>query len=405
MTTFQTPTAADTRADDRLSAMDRYRHVRRHSEELAAPLPAEDQVIQPMPDASPTKWHLAHTAWFFETFLLAPFLPGYRRYHPLFGTLFNSYYEAVGPRHPRPQRGMLGRPTVAETMLYRGTIDRAMEDLVLGASDGVWHRIEPVLALGLNHEQQHQELILTDIKYTLFCNPLRPPYRPDPPPAGPSRTAPLEWIDVAGGVAAIGHAGPGFAFDNEGPRHEVLLRPFRLASRLVSNAEYLGFMADGGYTNPRHWFADGWAMVQEQGWQAPLYWEQSADGSWSSFTLSGMCPLDPDSPVSHVSFYEASAYATWAGKRLPSEAEWEAAAAGGTGELWEWTASPYVAYPGYRPPEGAVGEYNGKFMVNQMVLRGGSCATPPGHIRRTYRNFFYPSARWQFSGLRLVEDR
>jgi ergothioneine biosynthesis protein EgtB len=402
----QVATAVEPDVAERLAALDEYRRVRQWTTALAEPLTPEDQVVQPMPDASPTKWHLAHATWFFETFLLLPFAADYRCYHPLFGTLFNSYYEAAGPRHPRPERGHLSRPTVAETMRYRDAVDRAMETLMAAAPD--WRRIDPLLRLGLHHEQQHQELILTDIKYTLFCNPLRPAYGATA--AAPQALAPHSgWAEFPGGIVAIGHASEGFAFDNEGPRHEVLLRPFRLATRPVTSGEYLEFMADGGYREPRHWLSDGWAAVQQHGWQAPLYWEQTAGGAWHAFTLSGMQRLDPAAPVSHVSFYEAAAYAAWAGKRLPTEAEWEAAAvspgtAGGFGQVWEWTASPYVPYPGYRPAAGAIGEYNGKFMVNQMVLRGGSCATPAGHIRPTYRNFFYPSARWQFSGLRLAED-
>lgn len=417
---------------ERGAVLDRYRRIRRWTEALAEPLQPEDQVVQAMPDASPTKWHLGHTSWFFETFLLQSFLPGYAAFHPLFGYLFNSYYEAAGPRQPRPQRGLLTRPTVAETARYRAHVDAAMAELISIAGPGTWSRAAPLIELGLNHEQQHQELILTDIKYAFSCNPLRPAYRQAEPPPGGEAPA-LDWIDFRGGVVRIGHDGAGFAFDNEGPRHEVLLRPFRLASRPVTNGEYLRFVEDGGYGDPRHWLSDGWTAVRAEGWRAPLYWEGGGDGGWRLFTLAGMRDLDPAGPVCHLSHYEAAAYAAWAGKRLPTEAEWEVAASGLNpeegdfaeggepeprpirktpvpalmqifGGVWEWTASPYTAYPGFRPAEGAVGEYNGKFMVNQMVLRGGSCATPPGHVRATYRNFFYPGARWQFSGLRLAED-
>lgn len=383
--------------------VERYRRVRRHTEALAAPLSAEDQVVQPMADASPTKWHLAHTSWFFEAFLLRPFQPGYEPFHPLFAHLFNSYYEAEGPRHPRERRGMLGRPTVAEVANYRRYVDAAMAGLIAEAPPETWDAMGPLLELGLNHEQQHQELILTDIKYTLWCNPLRPAYRDAEPASTPA--SPLAWVGIDGGIGVIGHHGADFAFDNEGPRHQVLVRPCRLASRPVTNGEILEFIEDGGYREPRHWLFDGWAMACREGWQAPLYWERQGDG-WSAFTLSGMRAPDPSAPASHLSYYEAAAYAAWAGKRLPTEAEWEMASSrlAATGRVWEWTASPYVPYPGFRPAEGAVGEYNGKFMVNQMVLRGGSRASPVGHVRPTYRNFFHPEARWQFSGVRLAED-
>lgn len=414
--------------------LQRYRAVRRCSETLAAPLSAEDQQIQSMPDASPTKWHLAHTTWFFETFLLKERLTGYRPFAADFAFLFNSYYEGVGPRHARPQRGLLTRPSLQEVMDYRRHVDAAMVQLVAGTRHGT---VAPLIALGVNHEQQHQELLLMDIKHAFSCNPLHPAYTPAAA-AALRQAAPLRWHGVGGGVREIGHGGGGdgggFAFDNESPRHEVMLRDFRIASRLVTNGEYLDFMRDGGYARPEFWFMDGIETVRREGWKAPLYWRERA-GAWLEFTLSGLRPLDPASPVCHVSYYEAAAYAAWAGKRLATEAEWECAAAalprdieraanllgsgklqpaaaedGGKqprqmiGDVWEWTQSAYATYPGFRPAAGAIGEYNGKFMANQMVLRGGSCVTPPGHIRATYRNFFYPHQRWMFSGIRLAED-
>ncbi len=381
-----------------------------------------------MDDVSPPKWNLAHTSWFFETFLLREFLPAYHEFHPQFGYLFNSYYEAVGERHPRPQRGLVSRPTVAEVYAYRAHVDRAMKELVRSADDGNWERIAPLLELGLHHEEQHQELLLTDLKHILATNPLRPAYQSrdqEPPKEAP----PINWAPYSGGLVEIGFEGTGFSYDNEGPRHSVYLEPYRLGSRLVTNAEYLEFMESGGYEQPRHWLSEGWATVQEQGWRSPLYWEK-ADGRWWMMTLSGFHELSDAEPVCHVSYFEADAYARWRGKRLPTEAEWEAAAfaepiegnlfetgalhptaarGGGTldqlyGDVWEWTQSPYVAYPGFRTAPGAVGEYNGKFMCNQYVLRGGSCATSRRHIRPTYRNFFPPPARWQFTGIRLASD-
>lgn len=405
---------------------DGYQEVRALSEALCRPLSTEDYVVQSMPDVSPPKWHLAHTTWFWETFLLAPNAPGYRPFDPRYGYLFNSYYEAVGSRHPRAERGFLSRPTVAETYAYRAHVDAAMRRLLEITAD------ESVLALvelGLHHEQQHQELLLTDLKHILGGNPLRPAYW-ESPQAEHAPTPPLRWIDYPGGMLTIGHAGAGFAFDNESPRHQTYALPYRLASRLVTNGEFLQFMADGGYDRAEFWLSEGWSTVGRDGWRAPLYWE-TRDGEWWSYTLGGMRRLCASEPVCHVSYFEADAYARWAGKRLPTESEWECAAAGIApegnllaagnlrpvaasevaswplqlfGDVWEWTASPYVAYPGFRPAGGAVGEYNGKFMCNQYVLRGGSCATPPGHIRSTYRNFFPPSARWQFTGLRLADD-
>jgi ergothioneine biosynthesis protein EgtB len=416
----------------------RYRQVRATSERLVAPLSAEDCAVQAMPDASPTKWHLAHTSWFFETFILAPSLPGYREFHPDFRVLFNSYYQTVGAQHPRPLRGLLTRPGLEQVRAYRRHVDAAMAKLLAGA---VAAALADIVEIGLQHEQQHQELILTDIKALLAGNPLHPAYREA---AGPARAAsaapPLAWHRFEEGVRWIGWEGEGFAFDNEAPRHRVFLDAFELASRLVTCGEYLEFMADGGYERPELWLSEGWNEVRAQGWRAPLYWRRE-DGAWLVTTLSGRREVDPAEPVCHVSFYEADAFARWAGARLPREEEWEVAAAGapvegnlldesgpgahpihplpaptgrpGTGpspisqlfgDVWEWTASPYVAYPGYRPPEGALGEYNGKFMVNQLVLRGGSCATPASHIRATYRNFFPAAARWQLSGLRLARD-
>ena len=374
-----------------------YRAVRAHTEFLAAPLSAEDAQIQSMPDASPVKWHLAHTSWFFETVILSQ-RPGYKIFDPAFAYLFNSYYESLGPRHPRPRRGLLTRPSLAEVMAYRAHVDAAM---VEGCT--IPSLAAPII-LGLNHEQQHQELILTDIKHAFFSNPLLPAYAGRKPAASAAR--PQDGVSIPAGAFWIGHDGSSFCFDNELPRHQVLLRPFRIASRPVSNGEYRAFIADGGYRRPEFWLSDGWARVQEEEWEAPLYWLKDDDGSAGAvFTLAGVQPLDPHAPVEHVSFYEAAAYAAWAGRRLPTEFEWEVAAPlFEHGQVWEWTRSSYDPYPGFKPLDGAVSEYNGKFMVGQMVLRGGSSATPPGHIRTSYRNFFPPQARWQFSGIRLAED-
>ena len=373
-----------------------YASVRAHSEALAAPLSAEDCTIQSMPDASPVKWHLAHTTWFFETVILSQ-RPGYKPFDPRFTYLFNSYYEALGPRHPRPRRGLLTRPTLDEVFAWRAHVDAA---IVEACGDDT---LRDAITLGLHHEQQHQELILTDIKHAFFCNPLLPAYRSDRPTARAAQ--PLDGISIPGGATWIGHDGSSFCFDNELPRHQVLLRPFRIAARPVSNGEYQAFIADGGYRRPEFWLSDGWARIQEEHWEAPLYWLKDDDGSESVFTLSGAQPLDPGAPVEHVSFYEAAAYAAWAGARLPTEFEWEAAAPlFQHGDVWEWTRSSYDPYPGFKAFEGIAAEYNGKFMVGQMVLRGGSVGTPPGHVRDSYRNFFPPHARWQFSGIRLAED-
>lgn len=398
---------------------DRLLAVRRRSLELTAGLSAEDMVVQSMPDASPVKWHLAHTTWFFETFILVPHA-GLAPFDADFGYLFNSYYDAVGDRHPRPKRGLLTRPPLNRVLDWRAHVDGAL-GILLDA--GPAPEVVELLELGLNHEQQHQELILTDLKHLLSQNRLEPNLRPRA--AGPSRPVPpLGWVPHPGGLVEIGHDGPGFAFDNEGPRHRVWLDAFHLADRPVTCGEWLEFMADGGYRTPSLWLSDGWAAVQANGWSAPDYWDREMDGGWSQFTLSGRLPVDHAEPVTHVSFFEADAFARWAGARLPTEAEWEVVcrdrpATGGFadsgrfhpaplagpswhGDVWEWTASAYLPYPGFATAPGAVGEYNGKFMSGQMVLRGGSCATPAGHARATYRNFFTPQARWQFSGLRLA---
>jgi ergothioneine biosynthesis protein EgtB len=424
----------DAYSADRDAAIERLTEIRRESESLAANLTSEDQSIQSMPDVSPTKWHLAHTTWFFETFILTRLDPDYRLFDPAFAYLFNSYYEAVGPRHPRPERGLLSRPAVDVVAAYRDQVSAAMIKFIEGAPAETWRAASPLVELGLQHEQQHQELILMDIKHVFSVNPLLPAYQAPRPQIRGSAT-PLSWLEFAGGLVEIGHHGPAFAFDNETPRHKVWLEPFRLATRPVSCGEYLGFIEAGGYEAPEFWLSDGWAMLREQGWQAPLYWSLE-NGEWSIFTLSGRCRLNPAEPACHVSFYEADAFAKWAGKRLPTEAEWEIAAerlaASGNfadsrhfhpradgaatpaagkptlrqmfGDVWQWTASPYIPYPRFRPAAGAVGEYNGKFMCNQMVLRGGCAVTPPKHVRASYRNFFPPSARWVFAGLRLAED-
>lgn len=411
------------------SLLPRYRAVRAATERLCEPLEPEDYQLQPAPEASPAKWHLAHTSWFFETFLLGPHAPGYESFHPAFAYLFNSYYEAVGSRHPRPERGMLSRPTVAEVYRYRSHVDGAMQRWLSDRAEELASDVAAVVELGLNHEQQHQELILTDLKLAFSRNPLNPVYRPTAAAHEPT-PGPAGWVRFPGGLVEVGHDGPGFAFDNEGLRHKVYLRPFALASRPVTVGEYRAFLTDGGSDRPELWLSDGWAARNVHGWTGPLYWHRDGD-RWRAFTLGGVRDLADAEPVCHVSYYEADAFARWAGARLPTEAEWEVAAAGldpdaGNfaddgqyhprpatsdgglsqmfGDCWEWTASPYVAYPGYRPASGALGEYNGKFMCNQVVLRGGSCASARGHLRATYRNFFPPEARWQFSGIRLARD-
>jgi ergothioneine biosynthesis protein EgtB len=405
----------------------RYSRIRETSLAICKPLEVEDYVVQSMPDASPAKWHLAHTSWFFEQFLLKPMLPNYAPFRAGFEFLFNSYYQAVGPMHQRPERGLLTRPTVKEVFAYRRHVDEAMLKLLdlKGEDDG---QLNPLVKLGLNHEQQHPELMFTDIKHLLSRNPLMPEYTTKPAPAVEVRTsAPMQFHEFEGGVREIGATGKHFCFDNETPRHRTLLEPYALGDRLVTNGEYLEFVRDGGYRRAEFWLSDGWSTINQEGWTRPFYWTPSLD---AEFTLRGLQPLDEHAPVCHLSYYEADAYARWAKARLPTEAEWELAAeslpvrgnllrtdalrplpAGDQpgmkqmfGDVWEWTASPYVAYPGYRPVAGALGEYNGKFMCNQLVLRGGSCVTPADHVRATYRNFFYPQARWQFMGVRLARD-
>jgi ergothioneine biosynthesis protein EgtB len=404
-----------------------YGDVRARTEALAAPLSPEDQTVQSMPDTSPTKWHRAHVTWFFETFVLADHEPEFAPFQDQYWFLFNSYYETVGPRYSRPMRGVISRPGAHEVGEYRHNVDERMQHLLTTLDDGRLAKLAATIELGFHHEQQHQELLLMDIKHVLSLNPLRPAYAGRAaPPSDPDR---FGWVDFEGGLVEIGHQGERFSFDNELPRHEQWLRPFRLADRLVTNGEWLEFMLDGGYTRHKLWLSNGWAKIQDSGWQAPQYWIEQ-DGVWFEHTLNGTRPLDLGLPVSHVSHYEADAFATWAGRRLPTEAEWEhaarnvpvlgnlaneetfhpraAAKADGTvrqlfGDCWEWTQSAYLPYPGFRPAEGAIGEYNGKFMSNQMVLRGGCALTPPGHTRSTYRNFFPPGARWAQSGVRLAE--
>ncbi|SFM28724.1 ergothioneine biosynthesis protein EgtB [Methylobacterium pseudosasicola] len=399
------PPPVTARPIDRAAWIAAFRFVRSETERRAAPLSAEDQQVQSMADASPTKWHRAHVTWFFEQFLLREHLPGYAIYDERLHYLFNSYYVAAGPRQPRIQRGMITRPTMAEVTAYRAHVDRAVESLLGQAADGALEAVLPILEIGLYHEQQHQELLLTDILHAFAQNPLGPVYDAEwrfPAVAGQGGQAPL-----ARGIAWIGHEGDGFSFDNESPRHEALILPGRIDKALVTNRDWLGFMEAGGYAKPELWLSDGWYAGQAEGWEAPGYWRRDGEG-WATMTLGGVRPVELDAPVTHISYYEADAYARWAGRTLPTEFEWEVAARDGAlpdafGLVWQWTRSAYVAYPGYRPLPGALGEYNGKFMVSQFVLRGSSVATPEGHARLPYRNFFYPHQRWQFTGLRLAD--
>jgi ergothioneine biosynthesis protein EgtB len=425
MATAETLTPTHRRTE---SLLDRYLRVRATSLQICEPLEIEDYVVQSMPDCSPAKWHLAHTSWFFEHFLLKPYSPQYRAFSESFSYLFNSYYQTVGPMHQRPRRGLLTRPTVAEVVQYRKHVDEHMQRLL--DREEFADRLGDLVTLGMNHEQQHQELMLTDLKHLFFNNPLLPAYRDTSTQVMPCESEASRFVSFEGGIHEIGATGKHFCFDNETPRHRVLIEPYALADRLVTNGEYLEFIRDGGYRRADFWLSDGWSMVTSEDWTRPLYWSEPLD---AEFTLAGMQPLDPAAPVCHLSYYEADAYARWAGARLPTEAEWElavgATAVSGNlledvkqaalhpqpasgvsrlrqvyGDVWEWTASAYTPYPGYRAPSGAIGEYNGKFMCNQLVLRGGSCVTPADHVRATYRNFFYPHARWQFMGLRLARS-
>lgn len=420
---------------DQPQLLDELDRVRKFSMKLVSPLETEDFVIQTMADVSPAKWHLAHTTWFFETFVLRPADPNYQSFHPEFNFLFNSYYNAVGKRHARPERGFLSRPTTAEVFAYRESVDQALQQLQL---DALAEEILAAIELGIHHEQQHQELMLTDLKHVFSVNPLLPSYRDDlragfaSSQAENSQPSDINWVELAGGIVSVGHSQTGFHFDNETPRHQVLLQDYSMSHRLVTNAEYLEFIEAKGYQRPELWLSEGWDAVNRWNWEAPSYWKKT-DSGWQEFTLGGTRPLRPNSPVTHVSFFEADAFARWRDCRLPTEFEWEVAAAGSSssvgnfveedflhpvepnpgqpstplqqmfGDVWEWTASPYVAYPGYKPAAGAIGEYNGKFMSSQWVLRGGSCATSRSHIRSTYRNFFHPDKRWQFTGIRLAK--
>jgi ergothioneine biosynthesis protein EgtB len=392
--------------DARHAWSDAFRIVRAETERRAAPLSPEDQVIQSMPDASPIKWHRAHTTWFFEQFVLAPHVPSYRVYDPHFAFLFNSYYVAAGPRHTRANRGLVTRPDAAEVTRYRAHVETAIMTLLADVPPAALDGIVPIIELGLHHEQQHQELMLTDILHAFSENPIAPVYDRDWawPQCADRRN---DWCELPEGIRTVGHQGGAFCFDNETPAHRTLVGPVQLARNLVTNGEWLAFMRDEGYARAELWLSDGWATATAEGWSAPGNWRE-IDGKWHVFVLNGLSPVDEELPVSHVSYYEADAFARWAGKHLPSEFEWEVAARAGEledafGVVWQWTRSAYAPYPAYRPLAGALGEYNGKFMVNQMVLRGSSVATPPGHVRVSYRNFFYPTARWQFTGLRLAD--
>ncbi|UCH65021.1 MAG: ergothioneine biosynthesis protein EgtB [Ignavibacterium sp.] len=425
----KTTVGSESDIGDRSELLSKFNSVRSFSEKLCTPLEIEDYVIQSMPDVSPTKWHLGHTSWFFETFILEKAITDYKPFHPLYNYLFNSYYIQVGERWYRPTRGLLSRPTVKEIFEYRNYINSNIIDLIETSDERVYNEFAPIFEIGLNHEQQHQELLLTDIKNVLSINPLNPVYSDRK--INPSNIAPeLQWIDFKGGVVEIGSDGSGFNFDNETPAHKVFLYPFKLANRLITNKEFIEFIEASGYKTATLWLSDGWATVESEGWKAPYYWELK-DGEWWNFTLNGFRKVNPDEPVCHLTHYEADAFAQWKGCRLPTEAEWEVAAGllpyegnfvenenhhtvpvgkniNGLsqmyGDVWEWTQSPYTPYPGYKPLPGALGEYNGKFMNNQIVLRGGSCATSQTHIRNTYRNFFPSHSRWQFTGLRLAAD-
>lgn len=403
-----------------------FHRVRQFTESLCLPLQQDDYQIQSIVQTSPPKWHIAHVSWFFEAFVLDHFKTNYKPFHPQFDYIFNSYYYTHGMMHPRPKRGLLSRPTVGEVYQYRAHVNQQMRQLMESVVEEEWEALAFRIILGLNHEEQHQELLLMDVKHNFWSNPLKPSYRDDlkSMPAGTRET---RWVEQPGGVHSIGHSlEGGFAYDNETPQHKVLLSDYRIADRLVTNGEYRAFMDDGGYREPALWLSDGWALLQREGWQHPLYWEQR-DGEWMQYTLGGLERLNSHEPVCHLSHYEADAYARWAGKRLPLESELEivlaqqpvngnfadadhlhplpAGEAGQWyGDLWTWTASPYAAYPGFKPLAGSMGEYNAKFMSNQMVLKGGCCATPAGHTRASYRNFFYPDERWAFTGLRLAED-
>lgn len=411
--------------------IERYRRVRDFTARLCRNLQPEDYVVQSMPDVSPTKWHLAHTSWFFETFVLKLWMPRYRSEVPQYAYLFNSYYNAAGDMHRRDLRGLISRPTVAETYRFRESIDECLTKLLEEADEALLAEIEPILILGLHHEQQHQELLVTDIKHVFAQNPLYPTFAEAAQNTPQQGVAPQHFVEFDEATVLIGHDGTGFSYDNEGPRHRALVPAFSLSNRLITNGEYLAFMEAGGYTRPEYWLSLGWTTINEQRWRAPSYWVER-DGAWWNFTLSGFRPMDEAEPVTHLSYFEADAYANWDGARLPTEFEWERAASGlpiaGNfvdderfhpaaasasdnnelqqmyGDVWEWTRSAYLPYPGYRAGPGALGEYNGKFMCNQMVLRGGSCATSRDHIRPTYRNFFQPEKRWQFTGIRLARD-
>lgn len=424
------PQSDSEREGFRARAVERFRQVRADTLRLITDLTPEDMTIQSMPDASPVKWHLAHSTWFFETFVLKPNLTGYASKDESFAVLFNSYYQTVGPQWARPLRGQLSRPSVAEVLAYRAHVEAAMDRLFGQAPDDAWPTLSPLIELGLHHEQQHQELLCTDIKHAFSSNPLFPAAMAGRIPPIKAEAAPIAWAPGPEGLVTIGSDAAGFAFDNERPQHQTFLRPYALADRLVTNGEFLAFIEDGGYRTPALWLAEGWDRVNAEAWDRPLNWVRDDDG-WHEFTLHGLIALDLARPVVHLSAFEAAAFAAWAGARLPTEAEWEAAARGHfsgegawlftgpihpraaptgaglkqmAGDVWEWTQSAYSPYPGFRPEAGALGEYNGKFMINQLVLRGGSCATPAGHCRPTYRNFFPAHARWQFSGVRLAKD-